>query len=517
MTPGGINLAGILLVIWRKNIVSYTPMTAARPATIIDVAGRFVLPAILVALAAAIALLPLRLVALGAGAAAAAVLLLRWPWLALLPLAVLLPITSGLRLGPASITDLLLAAIVAIWFADGARRRTLRPAGSPVIALAGIYLAVMTVSALGAADFGEAGREVIKWVELLVLLLVGPALLSPRQAPWLAAALVLGAVLQACYGLYQFVFAVGPDYFILLGRFMRAYGSFGQPNPFGGYLGLTLPVALSLGIWAWAGCLRRSAARPQALAWAAYYSAATAIIAAGLLASWSRGAWLGAAAAMLAVLVLRSRLAAVLSGVAVLLVLAALLLGAFSPAIVPAPLAARLQDIPAYFGLGDVLSQPVTDENFSVLERLAHWVAAQRMWEGAPWLGVGPGNYAHVYPQVRLPQWEEALGHAHNIYWNVLAETGLAGLAAYLGLLGVTAVWLWRKLRRAAPGRSEAERWRAALLVGILGVFVHLSVHNGVDNLFVQGMLLQVGLWLTLAHIDDTARRERLTEHRSLG
>lgn len=74
-------------------------------------------------------MLPLRLVAAGAGAAAAAMILLRWPWLALLPLAVLLPITSGLRLGPLSVTDLLLAAIVGLWFADGARRRTLRLMG----------------------------------------------------------------------------------------------------------------------------------------------------------------------------------------------------------------------------------------------------------------------------------------------------------------------------------------------------------------------------------------------------
>ncbi len=32
-------------------------------------------------------------------------------------------------------------------------------------------------------------------------------------------------------------------------------------------------------------------------------------------------------------------------------------------------------------------------------------------------------------------------------------------------------------------------------------MLAHLSVHNVVDNLFVQGMVLQVGLWLTLAQI----------------
>jgi O-antigen ligase len=319
--------------------------------------------------------------------------------------------------------------------------------------------------------------------------------------------LVVGATAQALFGLYQFIFAVGPEYFVLLGRFMRAYGSFGQPNPFGGYLGLALPVAVSLAIWAWQEILRGQAARWQGGAWALFYTGSTAVIAAGLLASWSRGAWLGAAAGILVVLVLRSRVAAVLSGAALLLLLTGLLLGAFSPQVVPQPLAARLADIPVYFGMSDVLNQPVTDENFSVLERVAHWVAAQRMWAQAPWLGVGPGNYAAVYPQVRLPQWEDALGHAHNIYLNVAAETGLIGLAAYLALIVAAAVFVWRQ-RMAPAGVQERidpahSRWRAALMVGILGVLVHLSVHNVVDNLFVQGMVLQVGLWLALAHADS--------------
>jgi O-antigen ligase len=439
------------------------------------------------------------------GAAAGALLLLRWPWLILLPLAALLPVTSSMRLGPASVTDLLLAAAAVLWFLDGARRRTLPLRWSPILALAFVYACVLVVSAWGAQNFTEAVREVVKWIELLVLLLVASTLIGRKQARWLVAALIAGATAQAIFGLYQFVFAVGPDYFVLLGRFMRAYGSFGQPNPFGGYLGLALPVALSLALWAWQEVWRAPKAHWQAFAWALFFSIATATIAGGLLASWSRGAWLGAAAGVLVVLVLRSRTAALVSSVAALILLAALLLGAFSPNVVPAPIAARLADVPAYFGLTDVLSQPVTDENFSVVERLAHWVAAQRMWAQAPWLGVGPGNYATVYPQVRLPQWEEPLGHAHNIYLNVAAETGLAGLAAYAALMVTAFVWIWRQMRNALRTAGPWSRWRAALLVGILGVFVHLSVHNVVDNLFVQGMVLQVGFWLALAHVDGAA------------
>jgi O-antigen ligase len=461
--------------------------------------------ALLVAIAAVIALLPLQQVIGVAGAVAGVLLLLRWPWLILLPLALLLPITSAMRVGPASVTDLLLATTAVLWFLDGARRRTLPLHWSPILALASIYTGILVVSAWGAPNFTEAVREVIKWIELLVLLLVASALLGRKHAPWVAAALVAGATVQAILGLYQFVFAVGPDYFVLLGRFMRAYGSFGQPNPFGGYLGLVLPVALSLALWTWQEIWRTPKARWQAFAWAGFYSAATALIAGGLLASWSRGAWLGAAAGVLVVLVLRSRTAALLSGMAALILLAALLLGAFSPNVVPAPIAARLADVPAYFGISDVLSQPVTDENFSVVERLAHWVAAQRMWAQAPWLGVGPGNYATVYPQVRLPQWEEPLGHAHNIYLNVAAETGLVGLAAYTALMVMAFVWIGRQLRNARGAAEPYGRWRAALLVGILGVLVHLSVHNVVDNLFVQGMVLQVGFWLALAHVDGAA------------
>lgn len=481
-------------------------MTAGIPTTTSRTGSSILLAAGgLLAVAASIALLPLRQVVLVIGAVAAALLVLRRPWLILLPLAALLPITSGIRLGPASITDLLLAAAVGLWFVDGARRRTLILHGSPVIALVAVYVGVLIVSTWGAADFGEATREVIKWVELLVLLLVAPALLTREEAPWVAAALVLGAMAQALLGLYQFIFAIGPEYFVLLGRFMRAYGSFGQPNPFGGYMGLSLPVALSLAIWGWQEIVRGRVVRWQAWAWAAFYSIGTALIAAGLLASWSRGAWLGAAAGVLVVLVLRSRLAAILSGVALLLLLAGLLLGAFSPDIVPAPIEQRMADIPAYFGLTDVLSQSVTDENFSVLERVAHWVAAQRMWALAPWLGVGPGNYTEVYPQVRLLQWEDALGHAHNVYLNVAAETGLIGLAAYLALMATALAFVWRQLRAAGKAATTYGRWRAALMVGILGVLVHLCMHNVVDNLFVQGMVLQVGLWLALAHVDRKA------------
>lgn len=453
-------------------------------------------------LVVALAFLPLTWLALLFGGAGAALLLVRWPWLIWLPLAVLVPFASAQRIGPATATDLLLAAAIALWFVDGARRRTLPLRWSPVAVLAVVYAAILFVSTFFAVDLGEGVREVIKWLELPVILLVAPAMLTTRRGEWVAAALIVAAVAQATLGLYQFIFQIGPEYFVIMGRFMRASGTFDQPNPYGGFLGLALPVALSLALWAGGRLMRGVGSRLAAGLWAAFYAGATAIIAAGLLASWSRGAWLGAAAGVLVVLVMRSRRAAILSAVTALALGVVVLLGAFTPDALPQPVVERVQDIPAYFGLTDVLSQPVTDENFSVVERIAHWVAAQRMWAQSPWFGVGPGNYAVVYPSVRLPQWEEALGHAHNTYLNVLGESGLVGLIAYAALWTTTAVWVWRRAHAGTRDGSAGGRWLAAVAIGVLGLVFHLSVHNLVDNLFVRGMVVYIGLWLALVHIE---------------
>ena len=443
---------------------------------------------------------------------AGAFVLLRHPWLIWPALGFALPVSSGIKFGPLSVTDLLLAIACILWFADGVRRRTLRLQSFSLLSPLAFYGFALYVSSLGASNLGEAGIEMVKWLEFGVVLLLAPSVLTPRQAPWLVAALLAGGISQGLLGLYQFVNGIGPEWFVILGRFMRASGSFRQPNPYAGYLGLTLPVAASLTLWGWRRVLQAPDRGLHEILWTTYYSAATVIIAVGILASWSRGAWLGAVAGVAVVVVLRSRRAAAVSGSVLVAVSVAIFLGSVNPQWIPAPIAKRLQDIPATVGIGNVLDQPLTDDNFAVVERIAHWVAALRMWEGAPWLGVGPGNYATVYPTVRLPLWEDPLGHAHNIYLNVLAETGLLGLVAYLTLWICVALWVWRRFQclRLSPDPKANDGWFAALALGLLGVVVHLSVHNFFDNLFVQGMFLHIGLWLAaLSVTTDKSKRLR--------
>ena len=211
-----------------------------------------------------------------------------------------------------------------------------------------------------------------------------------------------------------------------------------------------------------------------------------------LLMSWSRGAWIGFAAAILAIgvaIAVRSRRVAVLGALFVILVAYLLLVGVGS--LVPASFVQRFSDFVPYLGLSDVRGLEVTDANFAVLERMAHWQSALAMWTDHPWLGVGIGNYDVAYPQYALPQWSASLGHAHNYYLNIGAETGAIGLLSYLIFWGVAMLCCWRSTR-------VTWEWSWGLALGALGVVVHLSVHNMFDNLFVHAMYLQVAIILGL-------------------
>ncbi len=427
------------------------------------------------------------LLALGGGAALA----LRWPFLVWVAIGLFLPFAAAQKSGPVSLLDVLLAGAFALWFLDGVRRRSLRVLFTPAAVLAGGYVVTLLLASLGARDLGESLAEVIKWVQFAAILLIAPTVIARGQVRWVVAAVLVGAAAQAALGLYQFVFRIGPEWFIILGRFMRASGSFAQPNPFAGYLGVVLPVGVSLSIAA-VFAVWDAPKSARNWAWLALVTAATALIAAGLLASWSRGAWFAAAAAGVAVVALRSRKAALTVLVAGAVVLVAILLGNVTPGAIPEPVMARVRDVPAFFGVGDMLNQEVNDDNFAIIERLAHWEAAKRMFDSAPLLGVGPGNYAANYADFRLLLWPEALGHAHNVYLNTLAESGVVGFDAFLLLWIVAALGCWRVVRKTLSP------FTAALGIGVLGVLVHLAIHNLVDNLFVQGIYVQVALWLAL-------------------
>jgi O-antigen ligase len=415
-------------------------------------------------------------------------LVLRRPIVGLCLAVAAVPLSSEWSAGLGGLNLTLMEPAVALalgaWLRRGLAQGRLRIWPSALLAAQGLMLAVLLAATLGAESPSASVKETLKWVELMVAFVLTVDLARDiRAVRWLLLALVGAASLEALVGVAQFALGRGPEFFAI-GPFMRAYGHFNQPNPFAGYLGTALPLALAL---AWL-------APGAALRWA---RPAFGVLAAGVLLSLSRGAWLGQAAACSVLLALgspRSR-RYLLAGTVALLLLA--LLGGLG--LLPPALADRLGVVAEYFGPFDVRTVELTSENWSVVERMAHWQAAWYMFLDRPWLGIGPGNYAALYEKYYLGDWLDPLGHAHNYYLNLAAETGLAGLLAFLLVLGLA-------VRAALHGLAcEDAFWRAVGL-GTLGVLLAVAVHSSFDNLFVHGVSVQIGVICGLAQLASDRR-----------
>lgn len=341
--------------------------------------------------------------------------------------------------------------------------------------------------------------EFVKWLQILLLCLFVADRLTMRKLPWLLGVFLVTGLFQAGMGLWQFgLRGEGPEHFAINERFYRAYGTFEQPNPYAGYIGMTL--ALTLGVaWGWwteAGTrrCRNKEARGHGDAETRRQLGLVALgvalmLGAALVASWSRGAWLGFAAALLAMAVALPRKAR--WGLLLVLVLVVGGLGLYRAGLLPASVAARLTGFVQDVRFTDVRGVGINDANYAVLERLAHWQAALEMWRENFWTGVGLGCYEPAYPKFSLINWPIALGHAHNYYLTIAAETGLIGLVAYLLLWGAVFWQTWRAIRRA-------EGLLRGIAIGLLGVWTHLSVHHLLDNLYVNNIHLHIGVLLGL-------------------
>ena len=211
-----------------------------------------------------------------------------------------------------------------------------------------------------------------------------------------------------------------------------------------------------------------------------------------LVFSWSRGAWLGFAAGTAVIILFWPR--KMWQGVALVSVAALLLFGGLQMGLVPASIAERLVSFQDDFRFGDVRGVPINDENYAVVERLAHWQAAFDMARDDLWLGVGFGNYGAVYPDYMLINWPDALGHAHNYYINLLAEIGVMGLGAYL-LLWTAVIWQTIRLLRQLNG------WERGIALGLLGVWAAITVHHLVDKLYVNNIYVHLGVMFGLLQI----------------
>ncbi len=461
-----------------------------------------ILVALVVLLGLALSLAPLKVVFAGLAGAVGLFCLLIWPQSIVVPLAFAVPFGAlgELSIGPLNVggVEFAVAILLALWFASSAvRQRIIIPRQPLTLPLLG-FLGALFVSSYGAVSIELSAKEIFKWFEVLVVYLFVSSLLDRRWARILVVALIGAGASEALLGIWQSANGIGPPGFLLFGRFMRAFGHFAQPNPFAGYLGLTQPFALALCFFVPSLLLRRR--RLSLGAWLARIAPLCAavgglgVMVVAMSLSLSRGAWMGAIAAASVMLLAYARRRMV-----ILMAIAGLAVGVIAlggTQYVPASISQRVIDFLPYAGGVDIDAVEVNDANWAVIERMAHWQAAVDMFSQSPWLGVGIGNYPAVYLRYAPNRWTDPLGHAHNYYLNIAAETGVVGLLAFLVLMGAA---LWQCL--SAVMRTSGY-WKAVAL-GALGVAVHLSVHNLVDTLFVHGMAVQFALVLGLLPVAE--------------
>jgi O-antigen ligase len=418
--------------------------------------------------------------------------------------------------GAASLTAtrgmvLLSIAIVGLLLASGA----IRPRWSILMAAFALYILVMTLSLSRAHDFGPGFGEIYRWsVALLALWLVVQFVRTRDHVLAVLVVAAISAAMLGSIGAAQTFLGVGPASFAITGGLTRAFGTFGMPNSYAAYLEMSALPLLPVTLWAlartWenlrayqrerlAGFSASLALRRQVIV----YAVLCAIFAggflgglAGIVVSFSRGGWLATAGALAVMAAFLGRRLAIAVSVGAFVIVVAISANLHQMA--PEAIQLRYGQIRDQLTIFDVSSVMLTPENFAAVERMAHWQTGLAMWESAPLLGIGAGNFDPRYREFAVhPTLLHPRGHAHNYYIHALAETGIAGLLAYLVLLG-TAVAIGIRAWRSRESLARA------IGIGALGMTAALMLHGLVENLHVLNISVQIAAVWGLAAVAST-------------
>ena len=291
---------------------------------------------------------------------------------------------------------------------------------------------------------------------------------------WLGHVLVAAAAGTAAYGLMQF-FHLDP--LPLATPFKdRVVSVFANPNHFGSFMALALPLALAF-------YLQRLMPSMRGLT-----AITVLLIYAGLLLSGSRGAWSGGLAGTLIVACGRMRriqrrdLAYLARPVVGLIALMFIITWGltYQPIIKTAEKTVTMKE--RAFSAKNVVGTGV-EQDSSINHRYFIWQVSWEMVRSAPWVGIGYGQYQKRYGQFRdqlkgqtrfsslnRGQQQEITPYAHNEYLHWWAENGLLGLLGFLSIvvLGIA--------------RGTSKTWKtmdyAVMGWGSLGLLVALLVHS---------------------------------------
>jgi O-antigen ligase len=291
-----------------------------------------------------------------------------------------------------------------------------------------LILALAMVSTLQATEFGAAKATTVRYASFVALYIVVSQFVGDhrlqRRIAW---------VLALACGVASMI---ALDHF-LAGHSTQARLPYGDPNDLAYMLATTLPIAIWL--------LRERRTRPLVLLIVAAMSAT-------ILLSFSRGALVGLAAALIwHVLTERRGQLLLLAGVVAVAVASTFLLVRANPQQVETGFRAK---------------QKVANANVDT--RLDAWRAAARLATEHP-VGIGPGNFRfHYLQETGRPPGTSNIGVVHDAYLDVAAELGLLGMVLFLAYLGAAFVRASVARRRSNGPPGLATAVRTALVVAFV-------------------------------------------------
>jgi O-antigen ligase len=402
--------------------------------------------------------LPLALV-LAAGAGAVAILALTLAnYHAAVALGVLLLGVVVVEPAPA---DGVFLIVIAVAMATG--RFSVRDVPGPVLALLAVFAALNLMSAVQVADPERAAVyfTITLFLGVLAVWLTG-YMTSVRRARLLVRAYLVAAVASAALGILALLAPVpGAE---LLAEGGRARALFQDPNVFGPFLVPALLIVIE------------EMLHPRLLAARLPVKALLlAVLALAVLFSYSRGAWLNLAVALVVMSVV---MALRRGGGRRALALLAVVVAA----------AGAAGAIVAATGSADFLSERAQAQRYDT-ERFSAQRAGLRPAQTYPF-GAGPGQFESV-----------AGISAHSSYARALGEQGFPGLLVVLALFVVTLGLAWRN---AARGRSTYGIGSAALLAAWCGL---LASSAFVDTMHWRHLWIVAALIWTGAMLGSSSSR----------
>ena len=347
-----------------------------------------------------------------------------------------------------------LVLLLFCWAIGCARQRALTIRWFPLYTPALMFLSLCVLQYLGGFSLDKvATREaLIKLVaDLLLFFLAGQlfAAASPKVWRGFALAVTIYAFALSVFAIVQFFSSPDLLYWSIKPRWGGAvFGSYVNHNHYAGLMEMLLPIA--------GGYVLGLPAR-QPVRWLGVFAVLLAFASVEL--SGSRG---GVISMLIEIGIFgiffgRARLfgrrrAAVISAITAVSVVAILLL------IAPPSVLVRYQSL---------IKSP--DLSLGMRNRMA--MDTLNIFRDHRWVGTGLGSLETVYPRYQSVFPERTVEHAHNDFAELLAETGLAGLA-----VAVIALWMFfsaafRQPKSKLDGLGGCIRLGAA--VGCCGVVLH--------------------------------------------